>query len=103
VRATAVFIVALAVAPIGWIAPVGAVEQTIVPLTRPGSEQTIQHLGQDESAQHVETVAEADQVVGPQVPPSPAAKAASTAGKAVLGVFAAVLALGMTAASLLLI
>jgi hypothetical protein len=88
-----------------WIAlaalPSRAVEQTVEPLD-PGVEQRIQIIGggtETEQVRMVET--QAVETVEPHVPPSPAAKAASTAGKVVLGVTGAAIALGAMAASLL--
>ena len=83
------------------VVPGGAVEQTITPLTPP-VEQRVQQLGDNEQqvrsvdAQNVETVV-------PHEPPSPAVKAASTAGKVVLGVVGAGIAVGSMVASLMLL
>jgi hypothetical protein len=82
--------------------PVRGVEQRITPLN-PSEEQRIEHLGHPDDVAGVDAVpiAGADQAIAPAEPPSPAVKAASTAGKVVLGVTAAGLALGAMAASLL--
>jgi len=85
------------------VLPSGAVEQTIVPLTPP-EEQRVEMIGggdYDEQVRGVDTQQVA--TVEPHVPPSPAAKAASTAAKGALGVMAAGVALGVMAASLLLL
>ena len=66
------------------VAPARAVEQTIEVLTPP-AEQRVEAVGGTENLQQVATVDEGEaQRVGPQVPPSPTAKAASTVGKVVL-------------------
>jgi hypothetical protein len=75
-------------------------EQTIEPLTPP-VEQRVQPLGPG-TDQRVEQLGGAEeQQIGPHVPPSPAQKAASNAGKVVLGIAGTALALGAMAASLL--
>jgi hypothetical protein len=69
----------------------------------PNVEQRVEQLG-DGQDQHVEVVEPTQQQdIGPQVPPSPAAKAASKAGKFILGVTAAALAVGVMVAELLFI
>jgi hypothetical protein len=83
------------------VAPVAAIEQTITPLTPP-EEQRVEVLGggaAQEGVQAIETTELA--AVEPHVPPSPAAKSASTAGKVALGVTAAAVSLAAMAASLL--
>jgi len=72
--------------------PPGAEEQQIEVL-HPGASQT---LSQAEPG-------DAEQEVGVPQPKSPAQRTASTVGKVVLGVVAAAVALGMAAASLLLL
>lgn len=82
-------------------APVRGVEQRIVPLT-PSEEQRVVPIGDPDAVAQVDALdPAASQDVAPAVPPSAAAKAASTAGKVVLSVAAAGLALGAMAASLL--
>lgn len=83
------------------VAPARAVEQTIEVLTPP-HEQRVEAVGGTEDLQHVAAVDETEaQRVAASEPPSPSAKAASTAGKIVLGVTAAAVAVGATVASLL--
>jgi hypothetical protein len=83
------------------VAPSGAVEQTIQPLD-PGVEQRVQIIGGDGSTEQVRAVdTQRIETVEPHTPPSPAVKAASTAGKVVLGVTGAAIAVGAMAASLL--
>jgi hypothetical protein len=94
-----VAIVSFAIALAG--APVRAVEQTIEPLTPPVEQQVVTIGGAE---QGVEGIApQAIEEVEAKEQPSPVGKAASTVGKAVLGVTAAVVSLGVMAASLLLI
>jgi hypothetical protein len=82
-------------------APVRGTEQRIVPLNPP-EEQRVERIGGADDVAHVESVdGAADQDVAPAIPPSQTAKAASTAGKVVLSVAAAGLALGAMAASLM--
>ena len=84
-------------------APVTAVEQAIQPLAPP-VEQQIEILTTTDDQQRVEVVGEqGEQVVGEHVPPTPTEKAASQAGKFMLGVASAGVALGVMAASLLLL
>jgi hypothetical protein len=96
-------VLAVAIASFGIVlggAPVRAIEQEIEPLTPP-AEQRVEVIGGTE--QGVEGVdQQALEVVEPHDPPSPAAKAASNVGQAILGVTAAVVSLGVMAASLLL-
>jgi len=83
--------------------PVRGIEQRIVPLNPP-EEQRVERLGHPDDVAQVNAVdITADQAIAPAIPPSPAAKAASTAGKVVLSVAAAGVALGAMAASLLLL
>jgi hypothetical protein len=85
------------------VTPARAAEQTIEVLTPPG-EQRVEAVGGTEDLQHVATVDETEaQRIGEQLPPSPSAKAASTAGKFTLGVLAAVISVGATVASLMLL
>lgn len=84
------------------VLPSGAVEQTIEPLN-PGVEQRVEIIGGGgDTQEQVRTVDAQDvETVVPHEPPSPAVKAASTAGKVVLGVVGAGVALGAMVASLL--
>lgn len=78
-----------------------AVEQKIEVLTPP-HEQRVETLGGTDDLQQVQALDDSrTQIVGPHEPPTPAVKAASTAGKIVLGVAAAAVAVGATLASLL--
>ncbi len=102
VRASIAFVVVLAATTCA-VSVARASEQTITPLT-PGYEQRIERLGGDDGTQQVEAVDESRiQAIGPQDPPSPTVKAASTAGKFTLGVLAAVISVGATVASLMLL
>jgi hypothetical protein len=83
-------------------APVAANEQAVEILTPP-AEQRIHALDAGGQVQRVEVVGGGEQSVAAHEPPSPSAKAASRAGKFVLGVASAALALGAMAASLLLL
>lgn len=84
------------------VMPASAVEQLIQPLTPP-QEQRVEALGGGDDQQRVQQVDAAEaQEIAEQVPPSPARKRASVVGKVVLSVAAAAMALGVTAASLLL-
>ena len=89
---------------VGVVLAAGSVrgdEQRIQQLN-PAVEQRVEPVGNPDGlagVQGVEVIA--DQNVAPAVPPSPAAKAASTAGKVVLSVAAAGVALGAMAASLM--
>jgi hypothetical protein len=101
-RLLAVVAFALAVVSFG-ATPGAAVEQNIVALTPP-DEQRIEVITPADDQQGVDAVDDAaTQTVAAHEPPSPSAKAASTAGKFVLGVASAGLALGVMAASLLLL
>jgi hypothetical protein len=97
-------LLAVAIASFGMAlagAPVRAIEQEIEPLTPP-AEQHVEIVGAAE--QGVDGIdQQALEVVEPHEPPSPAAKAASNVGQAILGVTAAVVSLGVMAASLLLL
>jgi hypothetical protein len=100
VRTSSLLTVLLAGATLA-VAPARATEQTITVLTPP-HEQRVEAVGGTEDLQRVDAVAEGQlQPVAAQEAPSPAAKAASTAGKVVLGVSAAAVAVGFTVASLL--
>jgi len=82
-------------------------EQRIDVLTPPG-EQRIEvisgSVAVDEGAQRVEGIDDSrTQTVGAHIPPTPGEKQAAKAGQFVLGVASAGLALGVMAASLLLI
>jgi hypothetical protein len=79
-----------------------AVEQTVEAIVPPG-EQQVEPIAprQDQAVDGVQRTGE--QAVAPLEPPSPAAKAASTAGKVVTGVAAAAVSLGAMAAMLLFI
>lgn len=84
-------------------APTRASEQAIQDLA-PAVEQRIEVISAGEDDQRVEIVSGApEQTVGEHVPPTPSEKAASTAGKFMLGVASAGVALGVMAASLLLL
>ena len=92
-------VVALVLLGVPASPPVRATEQTVVPLS-PGTEQDVRPIGGD--TQRVEPVEQvASQTVDAPEPPTPTAKAASTAGKVVLSVMAAVVSVGVMAASLL--
>lgn len=83
--------------------PVDAVDQAIEPLAAP-EEQKIEILGTSDDQQRVEIIGGTrEQDVGEHVPPTPSEKAASNAGKFMLGVASAGVALGVMAASLLLL
>lgn len=78
-------------------------EQTIEQLA-PAQEQRVEAIGQADDLARVDPVdPAAGQDVVPNEPPGPIQKAASTAGKVVLSVASAALALGVMAASLLLL
>jgi hypothetical protein len=80
-----------------------AEEQTIQALTPP-DEQRIEVISAPDDSQYVEPVdGSGTQTIAAHEPPSPTAKAASTAGKFLLGVASAGVALGVMAASLLLL
>ena len=84
-------------------APGAAVEQNIVALTPP-DEQRIEVITPAADQQGVEQIdGSHTQTIAAHEPPSPTTKAASTAGKFLLGVASAGLALGVMAASLLLL
>jgi hypothetical protein len=96
-----IVLAAIALSTVLLAASSRAVEQTIEPLD-PGVEQRVQVIGGGNETEQVRMVeTQAVETVEPHVPPSPAAKAASTAGKVVLGVTGAAIALGAMAASLL--
>lgn len=100
VRASLLLTVLLAGATL-VVAPARATEQTIEVLTPP-HEQRVEAVGGTQDLQGVVAVAEGQpQAVAAQEAPSPAAKAASTAGKIVVGISAAAVAVGFTVASLL--
>ena len=88
--------------------PSRAHEQVVEPLN-PAEEQRIEVISggeafDDGSGQRVHPVGgEVEQTVGEHIPPTPSEKAASKAGKFVMGVASAGLALGVMAASLLLL
>ena len=100
VRTSLLLAVSLAAATIA-ASPVRADEQRIEQLTPP-AEQRVEVLGGTEDQQRVDALDDTKaQEVAAHEPPSAGAKAASTAGKFVLGVTAAVVAVGVTVASLL--
>ena len=100
-RASLILIVLLAGATV-LVSTARGVEQNIEVLTPP-VEQRVVALGGTEDLQQVQAIDAAEaQRIASQDPPSPAAKAASVAGKVVLGVVAAGVAVGATVASLLL-
>jgi hypothetical protein len=75
-------------------------EQTVVPI-QTDTQQHVEVIGQD-SSEHVDAVDPGrTQTVDAPEPPSAAAKAASTAGKVVLGVVGAAVGIGFMIASLL--
>lgn len=92
-------VLAALLAGAGWVA---ATEQTIEPLTPP-VDQRVERLGGDVDQQVIPVAPGDEQRIGAHEPPSPSAKTASTVGKFVLGVTAAVVALGAMAASLILL
>lgn len=96
--------VALLVAAVVFQAtPRCGAEQVIEPLSPP-DEQRIEIISGGDETQRVEAVAGSpEQTVGAHLPPSPSQKAASKAGKFMLGVASAGVALGVMAASLLLL
>lgn len=98
------------------VAPVAADEQTVEVITNqeqrvealtPPAEQRIEVISGTvavEGGQHVEGLDDSRvQTVGAHVPPTPGEKRASQAGQFVLGVASAGVALGVMAASLLLL
>jgi hypothetical protein len=88
---------------VGMAAPALGTEQTIEQLAPP-QEQRVEPVGQADGLARVDPVAPtAGQDVAPHVPPGPAEKAASRAGKVVLSIASAALALGVMVASLLLL
>jgi hypothetical protein len=75
-------------------------EQTVVPI-QTDTQQHVEVIGQD-SSEHVDAVEPGRaQTVDVAEPPSPAAKAASTAGKVVLGLVGAGVGIGAMLATLL--
>ena len=83
--------------------PVSATDQAIQPLGGL-DEQRIEVLTTDEDQQRVVAIAGSqEQDVGEHIPPTPNEKAASKTGKFLLGVASAGVALGVMAASLLLL
>lgn len=97
----ATVIAGIALSALVAVAPSRAVEQTIEPLNPTGIEQRVDAIG----GEQVETVrgfdAQTDEGVSAAEPPSPAVKVASTAGKVVLGITGAGIAIGSLIASLL--
>lgn len=92
------------VLPVGLLVATtaAAISQDVVPITPP-VEQRIEMLTTDE-VQAVEPLAEGEaQAVMQHEPPSAGARTASTVGKAAAGVAAAVISVGIMAASLLFI
>ena len=81
-------------------APLWAVEQTITPLTNDVG-QDVRPIGGDDGQTVRAVDPGAEQSIDTPEPPGPVAKAASTAGKVVLGVAGGALALGFMVASLL--
>ena len=104
-------------AALSRVAPVAADEQAVQVITNqeqrvealtPPAEQRIEvisgSVAVDEGAQRVEGIDDSrTQTVGAHIPPTPGEKQAAKAGQFVLGVASAGLALGVMAASLLLI
>ena len=84
-------------------APILAADQVIEPLDN-GVEQQIEVLTTDDQMQRVEIIhGNVEQDVAGHVPPTPTQKTASKVGKFMLGVASAGVALGVMAASLLLL
>jgi hypothetical protein len=91
------------VAGLAIVVPSGAdviLEQTVTAIT-PSQEQTVVAIGAPQEQQVQAVVMDGTQIVGPNVPPTEADRAASAAGKVVLGVASAALSLGATAAMLM--
>ncbi len=98
----AIVIAGIALSGLVAVAPSRAVEQTIEPLNPTGIEERVDPIG---GGEQVEAVRGLDhqtvEGVAPAEPPSPAVKVASTAGKVVLGITGAGIAIGSMIASLL--
>ena len=104
-------------AALSRVAPVAADEQAVQVITNqeqrvealtPPAEQRIEVISGSvavvDGAQHVEALDDSrTQTVGAHIPPTPGEKQATKAGQFVLGVASAGLALGVMAASLLLL
>lgn len=91
------------VAGLAAVAPSGAdviTEQTVTPIV-PDEQQQVVAITPPQEQQVEAVVVSGTQVVGPNVAPTEADRAASTAGKIALGVASAALSLGATAAMLL--
>jgi hypothetical protein len=77
-------------------------EQTVTAITPP-QEQTVVAITPPQEQQVQALAMNGEQIVGPNVPPTEADRAASAAGTVVLGVASAALSLGATAAMLMFI
>jgi hypothetical protein len=95
----------LLVAGLAMVVPSGAdviTEQTVTAIT-PAHEQQVVAIAPPQEQQVQALATDGTQIVGPNVLPTEADRAASAAGKVALGVASAALSLGVTAAMLLFI
>lgn len=93
------------VAGLALVAPSGAdviLEQSVTAIA-PTQEQSVVAVGAPQEQQVQAVVMDGTQIVGPNVPPTEADRAASAAGKVALGIASAALSLGATAAMLMFI
>lgn len=91
------------VAGMAMVVPSGAdviTEQTVTAIA-PTQEQTVVAIGAPQEQQVEALAMNGTQIVGPNVPPTEADRAASAAGKVALGIASAALSLGATAAMLM--
>lgn len=91
------------VAGMAMVVPSGAdviTEQTVTAIA-PTQEQSVVAIGAPQEQQVEALAMNGTQIVGPNVPPTEADRAASAAGKVVLGIASAALSLGATAAMLM--